>query len=406
MIGPTGGLRPLSDSDFDLAAGLGDEQENGALREMICAEIRAAGPITFRRFMELALYHPTDGYYSAARPRIGRAGDYVTSPEVSPLFGYALARQLAEFWAALERPASFSLVEAGAGSGLLARDVLRWLRANAPDCYAAVRYTLVERSRTLRAAEAELLAAELREGRAQLQSALPADPAAIGCVFANELLDALPVHRVTVGDAQLREIYVDDGEHGFFERTGPPSTPALEEYFERVKARPAEGCFAEVCLETSSWLAAAAGALGRGYVLLLDYGYTAARKYAAWRRTGTLVSYHRHQAGADPYRLVGRQDLTAHVDFTSVAADAPAAGFDPLALTSQARFLAALGIGASVRLPTGGQAAVQEYYARRRAVAALLDPDGLGRISVILLGKDAPHCRYSGFSDGSDARGW
>jgi SAM-dependent MidA family methyltransferase len=388
-------LPPIADDDFDLGAGLGSETDNAGLRSAIDTEIRSAGRIPFRRFMEMALYQPADGYYMSSNNRIGRAGDYVTSPEITPLFGYAVARQIAELWRALDRPASFAITEYAAGSGRLAWDILRWTEARDKAFYDALTYQLVERSPERIREQTNTLAAYIESGKC-IASCDPPSRAAAGCVLANELLDSFPVHRVVVHNRTLEEIFVTLRDGAFVEELGPLSTAAIAEYFRRLDLLPGEDCVAEVNLEMSDWLSEAADRITHGYILLLDYGFSARRLYAGWRRKGTLLCYHRHDPGEDPYRRVGRQDMTAHVDFTSLLGAAARLGLTEAGVTSQARFLSALGIESSTRM-TDAKSDLLEYYARRRAVEMLVDSSGLGQIKAVLLAKKAPAGDFSGF---------
>jgi len=359
--------------------------ENAALKAAIREAIReAGGAIPFREFMALALYHPALGYYASAREKIGRSGDYLTSPELTPLFGAMLGRQLREMWERLGRPERFGAVEAGPGTGVLARDVLSWAGRAAPDFAQALRYTLVETSAALAERQratlaAEGLAAEWRDG-------LP--PAVTGCIFSNELLDALPIHRVAVKGGALREVYVTVDGDGFAEELRDPA-PDVSAYFDALGLLPGDGCLAEVNLEAPRWVASAAGALGRGYVITFDYGYEAAELYVPWRTDGTLLCFYRHNPSSDPYARLGRQDITTHVDFTTVRRAGEEAGLRTLGLTTQSQFLAALGIGEALQPPSGDEPKMEEYFARRRAVTELLDPGGLGRIKVLVQARGA-----------------
>ncbi|MGI8550987.1 MAG: class I SAM-dependent methyltransferase, partial [Dehalococcoidia bacterium] len=384
----------LDSASLLLGDDLGPEVENTALRDFLRSEILASGPITFRRFMDVVLYHPREGYYASPREKIGPAGDYLTSAEISPLFGYCLARQVAEFWRCLGSPSSFDLVEFGAGTGSLARDILRWTAARDPAFHAALKYLIVELSPTLRAVQADLLRRWLDAGTLRI---LPAENAlegeAIhGCILSNELLDSFPVHRVTVQQGRLREVYVGLEDGRLIERIDDISTPELDDYFNRLGLLPGEGCVAEVNLNAIAWIRAVATMLQRGYLLTLDYGYPAARLYAPWRRDGSLLCFHRHEASTDPYIRLGRQDMTAHVDFTSLIEAGHVAGLVDVGQIDQGRFLSNLVLGEAVQLSGGATPALEEFYARRRAVSGLLDPAGLGRVKVLLLAKNTGKC--------------
>jgi SAM-dependent MidA family methyltransferase len=371
--------------------------ENAALKDAIVARIRAEGPLPFRDFMEAALYHPLHGYYRSRREKMGREGDYLTSPEASPVFSVLVARQLREMWQAMGRPTSFDLVEAGAGTGALCRDVLRWARRTDPDFRAAIQYTIVEVSEVLVERQRVVLGEEDRDAR--WTADLPAGVR--GCILSNELLDSFPVHRLTVRDGRLRELFVDWDGALFVETEGPPSTPALAAYFERLGLMPGEGCAAEVNLEAEAWLRQAAVALHEGFILTFDYGYEAAELYAPWRRHGTLLCFYRHNPSGDPYARLGRQDITSHVDFTTLRRAGEESGLRTLGLVSQSEFLTNLGVMEALAPPGEGETDLEEYYARRRAVSELIDPAALGRIRVLVQSKGVT-ARLSGLEGASD----
>jgi SAM-dependent MidA family methyltransferase len=373
----------------------GTHTENEALRAVIAAEIDAGGRIPFRRFMELALYHPVHGYYASERPVIGRRGDYLTSPEVSPLFGAMAGRQVAEVWELLGRPDPMTVVEAGPGNGTLAHDLLRWAQRANPELRAALRYIMVEQQPAQRARQQRVLSAE---PGVCWRETLP--EGITGCILANELLDALPVHVVTTAGGRLRELYVTvDG--GAFAEAWDEACPGVARYFACLGVSPAEGSRAEANLEAPAWTAAAAQALHRGLLLCLDYGYPAATLYAPWRRQGTLLCFFRHTANDEALARVGRQDITAHVDFTTIARSGSNAGLALAGFTTQHAWLTALGIHEALRLPAG-EAPGEEHFARRRAVAELTEPAGLGRIRALALTRGLDGASLRGFAGAPD----
>lgn len=382
-------LRCLVSSEFQSAT------ENQPLRDAIVARIEAEGGISFRDFMEMALYHPELGYYASPGDKMGRHGDYLTSPELSTVFGTLVGRQLREMWEAMDRPAVFQIVEAGAGTGSLCRDILWWARHAAPQFHAATEYTLVDRSEPMRSRQRAVLAGE------QVRWADDLPPGIEGCILTNELLDAFPVHRVTVRDGKLYEIYVVVRE-GFLDSDPRPPDPEIEAYFERLGLLPGEGCTAEVNLEAPRWMRRAGGSLRRGFVMTFDYGYDAEDLYADWRTAGSLLCFYRHNPSSDPYVRVGRQDMTAHVDFTSVIAAGEEAGLKTLGLTNQSRFVELMGIEEAMSLPEEG-ADLEAYYQRRREVTELLDPGGLGRIKLLIQSKGVPDARLNGLGGETDA---
>jgi SAM-dependent MidA family methyltransferase len=250
------------------------------------ARIRAAGPLPVATFMDQALYHPRYGYYTTLRAPPGPRGDFYTSPEAHPAFGALLARQVQEVWERLGQPPAFTLEEWGAGSGRLAADVLAAAPALAPAFGASLRYAIVERSPALRRAQQRLL--RPWGERVTWPDPEPASGSVVGCVLAHELLDAFAVHRVVRRGADWRELYVDLAPPGgaavgaaFVEREGPPSTPALADYFARLGLLPPEGVVAEVNLGALAWLRAIAARLTRGALLVVDYAHPAEVLYSA-----------------------------------------------------------------------------------------------------------------------------
>jgi SAM-dependent MidA family methyltransferase len=366
--------------------------ENAALRDAIVARIQSQGPIPFRDFMEAVLYHPQHGYYRSRREKMGREGDYLTSPEVSPAFGVLVGRQLGEMWRAMGTPRPFDLVETGAGTGRLCRDILRWARDHAPHLRDALTYTIVEVSEALVERQREALAADGEGVRwsAELPRAIE------GCLLSNELLDSFPVHRVTVRDGELMEVFVGWDGARFAEEPRPPSTPQIETYFRRLGLLPGDGCRAEVNLAAAQWMRRAGHALGRGFVLTFDYGYEAEEMYAPWRNDGTLLCFYRHNPSTDPYARLGRQDITSHVDFTTLRQAGEEAGLQTLGLVSQSEFLTNLGIGEALAPAGESDLGLEEYYARRRAVSELIDPAALGRIRVLVQAKGVGRPRLTG----------
>jgi SAM-dependent MidA family methyltransferase len=373
--------------------------ESGPLVRELRERIAAEGAITFRAFMEAALYHPRWGYYATRMGATTRGGDYVTSPEVHPVFGSLVAKQALEFWRALGHPGRFDLVEAGAGSGILARDVLRWSDRE-PGFAAALHYQIVEPLAALRDAQRATLAdGGIDDERIRWCDALPA--AIDGMVLSNELLDAFPVHRVVREGDALREVYVGVEDGRFVDRLGELSDARIAAYFDALGLLPGEGCYAEVNLDASVWIADVAGSLRSGYALMFDYGYEAADLYAPWRRDGTLLCFYRQTASSDPYQRIGKQDMTASVDFTTLRAAGEQAGLTTIARTDQASFLARLGVAEGVAAVARHQPnEMEEYFARRKVVMDLIDPARLGRITVLLQGKGVAAAAPRGFRDG------
>jgi SAM-dependent MidA family methyltransferase len=339
--------------------------------------------------MAEALYGQ-DGYYTR-RPRLGgAAADFFTSPELHPAFGALLGRFARIVWQALGCPSQFDIVEYGPGSGALCRDLLDWARHTAPDFAAAIRYRLVELSEPLQAAQRHTLAdASLLNERVSWSASpstahCPLPTVHSGLILANELVDALPVHSVVVRDGVLRERYVTLDGDTFSWIEDEPSMPEIAAYFERLGLLPGEGCLAEVNLAGVDWLEQTAATLDRGALLVLDYGYPALDLFSPSRRHGTLLTYHAHTLGSDPLVRVGYQDITAHVDFTSLARAGERAGLETVGLISQAALLRRLGLDAYVQRVDASDLSAWDHEANRRALLALVDPEGLGRVQALL----------------------
>lgn len=378
---------PPALDDFALA------ERSTSLGPLIAAEIAARGSMTFARFMSLALGHPEHGYYSRERFAWGAAGDFETSPEVHPIFGYLWARQLLECWDRLGRPDPFHLVEVGAGSGAFSAAMLTWLRDRAPQCAAAIRPILLDGHPHRIADQRRALAARgIEAEHAFLDDWLAGTERVTGVVISNELFDALPVHLVERREEQLLEWYVTlDVSGALVLELRDASTPALDAYFEALGVWPGDGSRAEVSLDAPQLMQRIAARLERGYLLTIDYGYEAATLYSSWRRMGTLMAFRDHSPQPDPLALPGLTDLTAHVDLTSLAAAARVEGFVVAPPTSQTEALVALGIGEA--LEAARQRAEVDFGAfasARRATETLLDPTGLGRIRVLVAAKGAP----------------
>lgn len=380
---------------------------------------RAGGDrrLTFAEFMDLALYDPERGYYATAASRIGPGGDFITAPHLGSDFGELLAEQLAEMWAVLGQPQRFQVVEMGAGQGLLAGDILAHLDRWHPDCFRALDYAIVEKAAAAIAAQQTRLAPWGDRLRWTDLAALPPD-SVTGVFLSNELVDALPVHRVTVRDGQLRELYavlpdpagdspgeippgeiLGDRAGGFrpFETAiGELSTPRLADYFALVGADPTgpgypDGYETEVNLAALDWLAAVARALRRGYVLTVDYGYPAPRYYQPARSRGTLQCYFRHAHHDDPYAHLGHQDLTAHADFTALERHGDRCGLAVAGFVPQGLFLMALGLGDRIAALSSdaflGGADLQAILRRRDSLHRLADPLGMGNFGVLVQSK-------------------
>ncbi|MGD9713088.1 MAG: class I SAM-dependent methyltransferase, partial [Thermomicrobiales bacterium] len=286
------------------------------LTEIIETEIAEhGGSISFARFMELALYHPRFGYYMSGRRRPGRGGDFITSPEATPLFGHALARQMAEFWERLGQPGQWTIREYGAGIGGLAYDILAGLSQLSESAFDSLTYRLAEVSPAMRR-EAE---SSMREAGLS-HKIIVEDPAGtrlspiLGVVLANEVADAFPAIRLTLEEDGWREQHVTSGSQGFAWCSKPPSTGARSviDMLENEGVELPVGSVVDASPAASAWFEAVAESLDRGFAMVIDYGYPAQTLYRDHRLQGTIRGYHGHTVTDDPLMRVGLQDLTAH----------------------------------------------------------------------------------------------
>ena len=348
------------------------------LKDILVKRIKEAGRITFAAFMEACLYEPGLGYYTSPGRKVGAEGDFYTSISVHAAFGRVIGRETAQMWRCLGSPHMFALVECGAGNGRLACDIMDYLAEREPEMYSGLNMVLVEREPSLQAAQAELL----NDHRDRLRWLAPEsfgtdDFSFSGCLFSNELIDALPVHRVMMTTEGLREIYVtltDDG--GFAEEAGEPSSPALASHLEGIGVTLLPGQQAEVNLAAPEWLTAAARSLQRGFILTIDYGYPAVELYAPQRKQGTLLCYYRHQVEDDPYIRLGKQDITSHVDFTTLMQRGEELGLLPVWFGDQCRFLLSAGIVEEIEESERSAAPEEQKLKLRLALKKLILPEG------------------------------
>ncbi|MEW6372720.1 MAG: SAM-dependent methyltransferase [Pseudomonadota bacterium] len=358
---------PLPDSDA-LAA-------SHALQQLIAAEIEQQdGAIAFSRFMELALYAPRLGYYSGGAAKLGSDGDFTTAPEITPLFGAALARAAA----AIIAQSAPNIIEFGAGTGKLARDVLGALGEQGVQVDS---YTIIELSGELRARQQEAL-----KDFPQVRWLDGFPEAFSGVVLANEVLDAMPIELVvkTASGWRRQMVTVEDGRFTYVQQE---LDPALSEQLARqipdADTLP-EGYLTEIHPVACGFMASLARMFegGKGAALLFDYGFPAHEYYVDQRMGGTLMCHYRHHAHPEPFYLPGLQDITAHVDFTAMALAAQDAGLEVLAYMNQASFLLGCGIG-ELLLRTNPEDAVR-YLPQSKAVQKLVSPAEMGELFKVL----------------------
>ncbi len=347
--------------------------DSETLRDIIAAEICDRGPMTFRRYMELCLYHPTWGYYNRRDPVIGRAGDFYTSPQVGAVFGRTLARQVEEVWDLAGRPNEFWVVEYGAGTGAMAADIISALTSGAlaagggagspaaSELAPHLRYLIVETSPARREEQASLIGTATETAGVRVPVAWAPDLGPIGgaaaCVLANELVDAFPVHVVRGGAGDgaglqgsgLQELYVNTVQAGsattFDFTPGEPSTSELQAYLDWLGVDLVDGQTAEINLDALRWLESLDRGLTRGAAIAIDYGYLSPSLYnPELRFDGTIMTYRRHKAAPDPFVAPSEQDITAHVNFSALTKRAGELGWSVAGYSDQLHFLVNLGI--------------------------------------------------------------
>jgi SAM-dependent MidA family methyltransferase len=368
-----------------------------ALIDFMRDRMRRSGPVPFRWFMEQALYHPEHGYYSSGRCALGRDGDYFTSVSVGPLFGSLMAAQFAEIWERLGRPGRFTIVEQGAHDGDFAHDVLSAAQSRSPDFFAALRYDIAEPFPILRKRQADRL--ESLGEKIAWHDSLEKLPPFHGVYFCNELLDAMPVHLVSAA-SEWQERYVREGSDGFEFCDGPLSTGSLREFLQTIPL-PAPPYETEANLAAVAWMETLAPKLERGYALIVDYGYARPGFYAPERRTGTLQCVMKHRGISTPLQNVGHADITAHVEWTSLAERAEQCGLEIAGFADQHHFISGL-----ITTLLTGEFSEKADAPGRRALQTLLHPSLLGMTFQFLglsraLSDESP---LSGFSPARDSR--
>ncbi len=346
------------------------EDSSSEPRATIERLISEHGRITFARFMELALYGP-GGYYVAADRH--RTGDYYTAPVAHPAFGALLAVQVRQLWELMGSPSRFQVVEVGAGGCQLAQAFLDYASSLSPAFARALEYAAVDCS------VASPADARLQQVRG---FGLPFRGVE-GCVLSNELPDAFPVHRFEVRDGRALEVYVtlEDGRLG--EVLDEPSTPRIAQRLSSLDLELPDGFRGEVNLALDDWMEEASGGLARGLCLTIDYGHEARDLYSAQRSGGTLRCYYDHTLQGDPYRRVGHQDMTSHVDFTSLARAGEERGLTVAGFTTQREFLVNLGLGGLVESLAGMGLSQRERDSNRMGMLELAKPGGMGDFRVM-----------------------
>jgi SAM-dependent MidA family methyltransferase len=373
------------------------KDSNPDLAGIIIERIREGGPISFRNFMELALYHPEFGYYTSPGEKIGKEGDYYTSPHLTPVFGRLIGKQISEMGRLLGG-GELSIVEMGAGKGLLAWDVLDFLKTEDKGLYANIRYHIIEVSNWLKTKQRDAL----KNHPVFWYKSLDNLTTGIKGVFiSNELVDSFPVHLIIIKKGRPMEVFVDwsEGSCGvegrFVETTGNPSTDALEDYFRVLGVSLPDGYRTEVNLDALKWIERIGDTLREGFVITVDYGYLSDEIYQAYRSGGTLLCYYRHTVSEDPLIRIGYQDITSHVNFSALIHQGIKGGLGLTGFTDQSHFLLNMGIEDYLNAIASESRDYKDYLKGMLPVKNLLMP-GMGETFKVLIqhkGMERPSLR-------------
>ncbi len=348
------------------------------LRKEIADLIKKRGKITFADFMELALYHTKHGYYTSEKEKIGKTGDYYTSSDVHPVFGELIARQLEQMWRLMGKN-SFTIVEMGAGKGWLCYDIVNFIRNEYPDFFEKMNYKIVEISHNLIEKQSGTL-----KGLEEKVSwgSFSTDGLSIGsvegCFLSNEFVDSLPVHQVVVENNCLKEIYVIIKDDRFVEVIDKLSSPVLRDYFHESIINLKEGQRAEINLKALDYVKNISSCLNRGFVITIDYGDLAEDLYSEERHRGTLMCYYGHTTNENPYKRIGYQDITSHVNFSSIMREGDRFGLSTTGFVRQSNLLIALGILNKMN-------EVQGNFNKLLTVKNLFLPGGMGDVFKVLI---------------------
>ena len=304
------------------------------LTDIIIRTIANKGPITFSEYMDIALYYPQLGYYTSSGDKIGKSGDYYTTPYFTTIFGELIAKQLEEMWLLLDK-APFTIVEYGAGTGVLCRDILNYLKKN-EDLYNNLTYCIIEKSEEMREKERQIV-----DDKVYWYDSIKDIPKFTGCILSNELLDNFPVHLVVMDD-ELMEVYVDYDDK--FVEVLKPSSPDLLNYFTELGVTLPKGYRTEVNLQALQWIGELGEALDKGFVLTVDYGFSAAEFYKPQRSSGSIICYYKHEVNENVYDKIGEQDITAHVNFSALVHWGIKNSLECTGFTNQANFMRMLGL--------------------------------------------------------------
>jgi SAM-dependent MidA family methyltransferase len=359
------------------------------LTQIIKSLINKSGPITFDKFMEIALYHPEYGYYTSGKAKIGKGGDYYTSPCVHPAFGEILSRFICRAYETINAP-DFTVVEMGAGGGFLALDILDSIKRNSPELYDRLGYSIVELSPNLREEGKTILKEHIHKIRWVNSLSDLESESICGVFISNELIDSFPFHRARFKNGELLEIFVALHDEKFVEILDDLSSSALKEYFEGYDLEFENEQEVEINLRAKEWLSDISRVLDKGLVLTIDYGYLASELFNHSRMKGTFLCFYKHTANENPYVNIGEQDITAHVDFSNLIRVGESVGLNTMKYTTQGQFLVDWGILDIAERYSGEEKSSDiPSQKNRMAIKNLFLPELMGdKFKVLIQGKN------------------
>ena len=322
------------------------------LQQKIIRRIKSEGPITFKNFMEMALYEPELGYYSSEKTIIGRSGDFYTSSHLHPTFGMMIGKQIEEMWEIMNKPSVFQIVEMGSGAGYLCKDILEYYKGLGiggqgleREIIKNLQYIIVELNPAMREQQKKLLSDY--SDKIRWASSVRELNDIKGCFLSNELLDAFPVHIIEMND-EIKEIFISADNEKLIEIKGAPGASEIADYLKEFSIEFEKGHRTEINLEIKKWLGEINRILTEGFILTIDYGYSSKDYYSEDRDRGTLLCYHEHRVTENPYQNIGEQDITAHVNFSSVKKWGDEIGIKTIGFCRQGTFLVSLGIDEAI----------------------------------------------------------
>jgi len=369
------------------------------LQQKIIQKIKTEGPITFKTFMKMALYEPELGYYTSQNTKIGRAGDFYTSSHLHPVFGVMIGKQIEDMWEIMGKPDDFQIVEIGAGIGYICKDMLEYYKGSsnkgqeAKDIFKHLQYIIIELNPIMREQQKNLLADF--SDKVRWVSSLRELISIKGCILSNELLDAFSVHLIQMDD-EIKEIYIDVKKEQLTEVKDKPSTEEINKYIKEFSIELQKGYMTEINLEIKNWLKDIDSILSEGFIFTIDYGYPVWDYYSEDRNRGTLLCYNKHQIVEDPYQNIGEQDMTAHVNFSSVKKWGEELGIKTLGFCQQGTFLISLAIDEEIaRLHKESN----DYLFEVAKIKKLIMPGTMGETHKVMIQyKGSGEPKLKGFS--------